>query len=97
MDRRAARELIGSYHQIQLREYLEHVRNGFVLLDAGEIDEFELDDLIHPYKRSATDLWKFCGSSAGQWERAAGTLTYLRERGDEPDCWEAGGPRPRST
>jgi hypothetical protein len=97
MDRRAARELISSYHQTQLRALLEHVRNGFVLLDAGEMDEFELDDLIHRYQRSTTELWKFCGSSGGQWERAAGTLTYLREHGDEPDWWEAGAPRPRST
>ena len=37
---RAARELIDAYHQEQLRGLLEHVRAGFVRLDAGEIDEF---------------------------------------------------------
>jgi hypothetical protein len=96
-DRRAARELIASYHQTQLRALLEHVRNGFALLDAGEIDEFDLDDLIHRYKRSATELWKFCGCSGGQWEQAASAVQYLRERGEEPDWWEAGAPRSRST
>ena len=35
-----ARELIGAYHQEQLRALLEHVRDGFARLDAGEIDEF---------------------------------------------------------
>jgi hypothetical protein len=89
-DRRAARELIAAYHQSELRSLLEHVRTGFAQLDSGEIDEFDLDDLIHHYKRSAGELWKFCGSSGGQWERAATTLTYLREHGERPDWWERG-------
>jgi hypothetical protein len=68
-------------------------RDGFVRLDAGEIDAFELDELIHRYKRSARELWKFCGSSGSEWERAAGVLAYWREHGEEPDWWEAGAPR----
>ena len=85
--RRAARELIAAYHQQQLRALLEHVRDGFVQLDAGEIDEFELDDLIHRYKRAATELWKFCGNSGGQWLQAADALAYRREKGEGPDWW----------
>ncbi len=92
-ERRAARELIGAYHQEQLRALLEHVRAGFVRLDAGEIDEFELDNLIHHYKRSAAKLWTFCGSSGGQALQAARMLECLRERREEPDWWEAGAPR----
>ena len=87
--------MIAAYHMEQLRGLLERVRQGFAKLDAGEIDVFELDDLIHHYKRSAAELWKFCGSSGGQWELAAGALAHRRERGDEPDWWEAGAPRPR--
>jgi hypothetical protein len=86
--RRAARELIGAYHQQQLRALLEHVRDGFAQLDAGEIDEFELDDLIHRYKRAATELWKFCGDTGGEWLRAANTLAYLRDQVRSP----TGGP-----
>ena len=91
--RRAARELIAAYHQQQLRALLDRVRDGFAQLDAGEIDEFDLDDLIHRYKRAAAALWKFCGSKGGQWLQAANTLTYLRERGDEPDWWAKSAPR----
>ena len=29
-------------------------------MDAGELDAFELDELIHRYKRSTRELWKFC-------------------------------------
>jgi hypothetical protein len=88
--RRAARKIIAAYHDKQLRGLLERVRDGFIRLDAGEIDAFDLDDLIHHYKRSARELWKFCGSSGSEWERAASTLAYWREQGDEPDWWQAG-------
>jgi hypothetical protein len=91
-DRRAARDQIGAYHQAQLRSLLEHVRAGFAQLDAGKIDEFDLDDLIHHYKRSAAKLWTFCGASGSQWLQAANTLAYLREQGEEPNWWERGAP-----
>lgn len=94
--RRAARDMIGRYHEEQLRLLLEHVREGFERLDRGEIDPFDLDDLIHHYKRSAQKLWSFCGSSGSGWEHAALTLEWWREQGEpEPDWWEAGEPRRR--
>ena len=92
-ERRAARELIGRYHEEQSLLLLEHVREGFVRLDAGELDAFELDELIHRYKRSARELWKFCGQSGSGWLHAARTLEYLEAQGDElPDWWAAGEP-----
>ena len=87
--------MIAAYHMEQLRGLLERVRQGFAKLDAGEIDVFELDDLIHHYKRSAAELWKFCGQSGGDWERAASMLAWLRDEGEEPDWWQAGEPRHR--
>jgi hypothetical protein len=94
--RRAARQVIGAYHEEQLGLLLERVRDGFARLDAGEIDVFDLDELIHRHQRSARELWKFCGSSGSQWLSAARTLEYLREQGEEPpDWWAAGEPRRR--
>jgi hypothetical protein len=94
--RRAARRTIGAYHEEQLRLLLERVREGFARLDAGEIDAFELDELVHRYKRSARELWKFCGQSGSGWLTAARTVEYLREQDDElPDWWAAGEPRSR--
>jgi len=82
--------MIGEYHEQQLRVLLEHVRHGFEQLDAGEIDPFDLDNLIHRYKRSAQKLWTFCNGS----EHSALTLEWGREHGEpEPDWWEAGGAR----
>jgi hypothetical protein len=96
--RRAARKMIGEYHEEQLRLLLEHVREGFNQLEAGELDPFELDELIHHYKRSAQKLWSFCGSSGSGWERAALSLEWLREQGEEePDWWAAGEPPRRDS
>lgn len=82
--RREAREIVGAYHQEQLRILLGDVRDGFARLDAGEIDEFDLDDLIHRYNRSARKLWSFCGASGSQWLQAAAALEYMRDR-DVPE------------
>ena len=93
-ERRSARELVADYHKEELRRLLEHVRAGFVQLDAGEIDEFELDDVIHRYKRAAAKLWSFCGSGGGRWQEVASALTYLRERDEAPrDWWNDAAPR----
>jgi hypothetical protein len=95
-ERRAARELIGRYHEEQLGLLLEQVREGSAQLDAGKIDAFELDELIHRYKRSARELWKFCVLSGSGGLSAARTLQYLEEQGEEPpDWWAAGEPRRR--
>jgi uncharacterized protein YbgA (DUF1722 family) len=90
-ERRPARQRIGAYHEQQLLLLLDHVRQGFARLDAGEIDAFELDDLIHRYKRSTRELWKFCGQSGSGVLVAARTMEYLEERGEAlPDWWAAG-------
>jgi len=56
--RRAERALVGTYHEARLADLLERVRDGFVNYDAGELDAFELDDLIHRYKCATRELWK---------------------------------------
>ena len=91
--RSAARQLIGVYHEEQLAQLLGHVRSGLARLDAGDIDVFELDELIHRYHRCAQKLWSFCGSSGGHWLQAAQTIRHLRETGEEPDWWAAGAPQ----
>jgi hypothetical protein len=91
--RRAARQLVGEYHERELTRLLERVREGFAQLDAGEIDAFDLDELIHRYKRSARELWKFC--SLNHPETAAWMLEDAREQGEGVDWWAAGEPRRR--
>ena len=95
--RRAAAGLVAAYHEARLAELLEHVREGFARYDAGELDAFDLDELIHRYKRSARELWKFCSGTGSQVEYTARTLERLSAEGDLPDWWAAGEPRRRGT
>lgn len=91
-ERRAARQAVGAYHEEELGKLFEHVRDGLAGYDAGEIDAFDLDDLIHHYKRAAQKLWSFCTGSA---EQVAGMLAWMREQGEETDWWKVGEPRRR--
>ena len=93
--RRAARKTVTAYHETQLRLLLKRIQDGFARLDAGESDVFELDELIHHYKRSARELWKFCDLSGGGPVSALRALEFRREQGEEPDWWEAGERRRR--
>ena len=93
--RRADRALVGDYHREKLGELLEHVRAGFAAYDAGQIDAFELDGIIHQYKRATIELWKFCvglGSGSGV-EMAAHAIQSARAEGADRNWWEAGASR----
>ena len=87
-ERRAARAAVGAYHAAELARLIEHVREGLVRYDAGEIDAFELDDLIHRYKRATQKLWTFCTGGGAHVYSTARTLDWLREQGELPDWWE---------
>ncbi len=95
-ERRAARASVGAYHEAELAALIGHVRDGLVRYDAGEIDAFEFDELVHQYKRATQKLWGFCSGSGVHVETAARTLEWLREQDDLPDWWAAGEPRSRA-
>ena len=92
-ERRAARAAVGAYHEAELARLLEHVREGLERYDAGEIDAFELDDLIHHYKRATQKLWSFCTGGGTHVYSTARTLEWLPEQGELPDWWEQATPR----
>jgi len=93
--RRADRAFLTTYHEAKLADLLEHVRRGFAAYDAAEIDAFELDELIHHYKRSTQELWKFCAVSGADVERAVRALEFRKADGEELDWWELGAPQKR--
>lgn len=69
------------------------MREGLAQYDAGELDAFELDDLIHRYKRATRELWKFCGSVTGSSTHfVTRSIEALQERGEQIDWWERGNP-----
>ncbi|NYF97792.1 hypothetical protein [Janibacter cremeus] len=57
----------------------------------GELDAFEVDEVIFQYSRAAKELWKFC-NLGGDVEFKA---SWIGD-GDAPtDWWERGTPRRR--
>ena len=88
-DRRAARETVARYHEEQLGELVRRVQPAIERFQAGEIDAFEVDEVIFQYTRAAKELWKFC--SLGQVEFTARTV---REE-QLGDWWDRGAPRRR--
>lgn len=85
-ERRAFRMAVGAYHEAELAKLIERVRDGLARHDAAELDAFELDELIHRYKRATQKLWSFCTRSDAT--RTAGTIEWLGEEGELPDWWE---------
>jgi hypothetical protein len=90
--RRADAKRVREYHQQQLGLLFEHVREGLVRFDAGELDAFGLDAIIYRYSRSAKELWKFCGYGESRIPWAVHALESSRHSGTEPDWWELGDP-----
>lgn len=88
-DRRAARETVAAYHEEQLGELVRRVDLAIERFQAGEIDAFEVDEVIFQYSRAAKELWKFC--NMGHVEISA---QIVRE---EPpgDWWDRGARRRR--
>ena len=93
--RRAAIALLASYHEAQLADLIAHVRDGLAHYDAGEIDAFELDALMHRYERAARELWKFCSASGTHAVTIARLLEESTAADDLPDWWELAKPRER--
>ena len=88
-ERRAAREAVAAYHEEQLGLLVEHVASAIDRHRAGELDAFDVDDVLFQYSRAAKELWKFCNLTTV--EIAAFVIA------DDPpaEWWERGAPRRR--
>ncbi len=86
----AARDRVASYHERELAALIERLRSGLESLDAGEIDVFEFDDLVHRYKRSAHKLWSFCVGGGNHIRHTARVLQDAEANGAAFEWWEAG-------
>ncbi len=80
---------MAAYHEKELGELVRHVQLALDGFQAGELDAFEVDELIFQYSRAAKELWKFC--NLGNIEISARIIQ------DEPpvDWWELGVRRRR--
>lgn len=87
--RRAAVEVVAEYHEGRLAELLQRVGDGVDRFRAGELDAFEVDQVIFQYSRAAKELWKFCNLSDAEFNAG-----MIRD-GAAVDWWERGAPRHR--
>jgi hypothetical protein len=95
-ERQADLAIVVGYHEARLADLLERVREGFDRYDSGELDAFELDELIHRYKRATRELWKFCGDVTGSSAHfIARTIEEMQASGGTIDWWERGNPERR--
>jgi hypothetical protein len=88
-ERRAARSVVVAYHQGELKSLLARVAEAVDRYREGELDAFDLDQVLFQYSRAAKDLWKYC--NLVQVEVAA---AIIREQPPH-DWWERGAPRGR--
>jgi hypothetical protein len=89
----AAAARVGRYHEQQLLLLADRVREALHRLDAGDIDVFEFDALVHQYKRAANELWKTCSVGGQQLRRVA--ILLAEDDGEPTDWWELAAPKRR--
>jgi hypothetical protein len=80
---------VAKYHESQLATLVERVGDAIDRFRVGELDAFDVDQVLFQYSRAAKELWKFC--NLGHPELAANTM---RER-PVVDWWERGAPQKR--
>jgi hypothetical protein len=88
-ERRAARSVVAEYHQAELGNLVARVGEAVDRYRTGELDAFDVDQVLFQYSRAAKELWKYCNYV--QVEIAA---AMIRERPPH-DWWERGAPRER--
>lgn len=88
-ERQAAREAVAEYHQARLAELVGRVGDAVDRFRAGELDAFEVDQVIFQYSRAAKELWKFCNLPDAEF-----TASLIADRASD-DWWERGAPRRR--
>lgn len=74
------------YHGVKLAELVAHVAEATDRFRDGELDAFDVDEVLFQYSRAAKELWKFC--NMGDVELTARQV----HEGPPIDWWERGAP-----
>ena len=87
--RRVAQKKVGAYHETCLGELADHVGAAIDRYRAGDLDAFEIDQVVLRYSRAAKELWKFCTLTDVEFAAS------LIDDGAPRDWWEQAAPRRR--
>lgn len=88
-ERRAARDEVAAYHESELANLVSRVGDAIDGFRAGQLDAFDVDQVLHQYSRSAKELWKFCNLGSVEF-----SASLIRD-GSSFDWWERGAHRRR--
>ena len=77
-DRQAAREAVAAFHEAQLAGLVEHIGSAVDRFRSGQMDAFDVDQVLFQYARAAKELWKFLQSGR------SGTRRWTRPRPPTP-------------
>lgn len=88
-ERQKAREEVAAYHEGELSRLVTCLGEAIDKFRAGELDAFDVDQVISQYSQAAKSLWKFCNI-----RNVEITARFVR---DEPprDWWDRTAPRQR--
>ena len=86
-DRQVARDAVAAYHAVQLADLVERVGGAIDRYRAGQLDAFDVDQVLFQYSRAAKELWKFCNLMDVEV-----TASVIREQAPA-DWWERGAPK----
>ena len=88
-ERRVARSVVAEYHQAELDDLVARVGEAIDRYRVGDLDAFDVDQVLFQYARAAKELWKYCNYLQVEIEAA-----MIREQPPH-DWWERGAPRER--
>ena len=80
---------MAAYHQAKLSVLVSHVAEATDHFRAGELDAFDVDQVLFQYSRAAKELWKFCNMT---------NVEFAARLVSEPpaiDWWERGALKER--
>ncbi|HWS35430.1 MAG TPA: hypothetical protein VN408_22165 [Actinoplanes sp.] len=88
-ERHAARAAVAAYHEAELAKLVAHVGGAVDAHRAGELDAFEVDEVLFRYSRAAKELWKFCHQTQAE------IVAWILREQPPADWWERAAPRRR--
>ncbi|WP_020385532.1 hypothetical protein [Kribbella catacumbae] len=94
-ERRAACQQVATYHEAQLAALVQRVAEAVDRHRGGELDAFEVDQVVYQYQRAARQLWTFCQTTGSRAEFTAHIIRRMAEDSEAIDWWERGQPHRR--
>ena len=81
--------MVAEYHRAELVGLLARVAEAVDRYRGGELDAFDVDQVLFQYSRAAKELWKYCNLVDAEM-----TADQIRQQ-PLADWWERGAPKKR--